>query len=71
MLYFLGQGYRRIKMKIGPGRDLEFLRAVRGRWPDVLLMADANWGTASSVVNVSTTAPIRAEKRKVLMASLP
>jgi O-succinylbenzoate synthase len=29
-------------MKIGPGRDLEFLRAVRGRWPDVLLMADAN-----------------------------
>jgi O-succinylbenzoate synthase len=39
---FLGQGYRRIKMKIAPGRDLEYLRAVRERWPDILLMADAN-----------------------------
>ena len=39
---FLDQGYRRIKMKIGPGRDLAFLRAVRERWPDVPLMADAN-----------------------------
>jgi o-succinylbenzoate synthase len=39
---FLGQGYRRIKMKIGPGRDLAYVRAVRERWPDALLMADAN-----------------------------
>ncbi len=39
---FLDQGYRRIKMKIGPGRDLAYLRAVRERWPDILLMADAN-----------------------------
>jgi o-succinylbenzoate synthase len=39
---FLDQGYRRIKMKIGPGRDLDYLRAVRDRWPDILLMADAN-----------------------------
>lgn len=39
---FLDQGYRRIKMKIGPGRDLEYLRGVRDRWPDILLMADAN-----------------------------
>ncbi len=39
---FVGQGYRRIKMKIGPGRDLQFLRAVRQRWPDLPLMADAN-----------------------------
>jgi o-succinylbenzoate synthase len=39
---FLDQGYRRIKMKIGPGRDLAYLRAVRQRWPDVPLMADAN-----------------------------
>src|SRR5207237_7771814 len=28
---FLDQGYRRIKMKIGPGRDLTYLRAVRER----------------------------------------
>jgi O-succinylbenzoate synthase len=39
---YLGQGYRRIKMKIGPGRDLVYLRAVRERWPEALLMADAN-----------------------------
>jgi len=39
---FVGQGYRRIKMKIGPGRDVQFLSAVRQRWPDLPLMADAN-----------------------------
>jgi o-succinylbenzoate synthase len=39
---FVSQGYRRIKMKIGPGRDVQFLRAVRERWPDLPLMADAN-----------------------------
>jgi O-succinylbenzoate synthase len=40
--HYLEQGYKRIKMKIGPGRDLNYLRAVRERWPDALLMADAN-----------------------------
>ena len=35
-------GYRRIKIKIKPGWDLEVVRAVRERFPDVLLMADAN-----------------------------
>ncbi len=39
---FVSQGYRRIKMKVGPGRDLQFLRAVRDRWPELPLMADAN-----------------------------
>ncbi len=39
---FVEQGYRRIKMKIGPGRDLQFLSAVRERWPELPLMADAN-----------------------------
>jgi O-succinylbenzoate synthase len=29
-------------MKIGPGRDVAFVGAVRERWPDALLMADAN-----------------------------
>jgi o-succinylbenzoate synthase len=39
---FLGQGYRRVKMKIGPGQDVAYVSAVRERWPDALLMADAN-----------------------------
>jgi O-succinylbenzoate synthase len=55
---FLDQGYRRIKMKIGPGRDLEYLRAVRDRWPDVLLMADAN--SAYSLDNPAHVQALRA-----------
>lgn len=35
-------GYRRIKMKIAPGWDVEVIRAVRQRFPDILLMGDAN-----------------------------
>ena len=39
---YLADGYARIKIKIKPGRDVEMLRAVRERFPDVPLMADAN-----------------------------
>lgn len=39
---YLGEGYRRIKLKIGPGRDIEVIRAVREHYPDLLLQADAN-----------------------------
>ncbi len=35
-------GYRRIKLKIAPGWDLEAVRAVRERHPDVPLQVDAN-----------------------------
>lgn len=38
----LADGYRKIKIKIGPGHDLEYLRAVRAAYPDAPLMADAN-----------------------------
>lgn len=38
----VAEGYRRIKVKIKPGRDLESLRAVRRRFPSLPLMADAN-----------------------------
>jgi o-succinylbenzoate synthase len=54
----LEQGYRRIKMKIGPGRDLAYLRAVRERWPDILLMADAN--SAYSLDNPEHVRALRA-----------
>ena len=36
------QGYRRVKLKIGPGWDLGPVSAVRERWPDLVLFADAN-----------------------------
>jgi len=39
---YLGEGYRRVKLKIGPGRDVDVIRAVRERYPDLPLMADAN-----------------------------
>ena len=35
-------GYRKIKLKIKPGRDVEMIRKVRERFPEVPLMADAN-----------------------------
>ena len=39
---YLDEGYVRIKLKIEPGWDEEPVRAVRERFPDVLLQADAN-----------------------------
>jgi o-succinylbenzoate synthase len=38
----LGEGYKRIKLKIKPGWDLELLRGVRSAYPKITLMADAN-----------------------------
>lgn len=38
----LAAGYQRIKIKIKPDRDLEFVAAARKRFPAVKLMVDAN-----------------------------
>lgn len=38
----LDLGYRRIKVKIKPGWDVELIAAIRERFPDIQLMADAN-----------------------------
>ena len=38
----LAQGYRKIKLKIMPGHDVAYVRAVREAFPDAPLMADAN-----------------------------
>jgi o-succinylbenzoate synthase len=39
---FLREGYRRIKIKIAPGHDVELVRGVRQRFGDIPLMVDAN-----------------------------
>ena len=39
---FLGEGYRRIKLKIGPGQDIDVVRRVRQRYPAIPLQVDAN-----------------------------
>jgi O-succinylbenzoate synthase len=38
----VASGYHRVKMKIGRGHDIEWVKAVRGRFPTIALMADAN-----------------------------
>ncbi|MDR7868212.1 MAG: o-succinylbenzoate synthase [Sporomusaceae bacterium] len=39
---FMAEGYQRVKIKIKPGKDLKYLEAVRKRFGDIMLMADAN-----------------------------
>jgi len=38
----LASGYRRIKVKVKPGWDIDVLSRIRSRWPDILLSCDAN-----------------------------
>ena len=39
---YLAEGYQRIKIKIAPGLDLQFVEALRREFPDTLLQVDAN-----------------------------
>jgi O-succinylbenzoate synthase len=39
---YCAEGYRRIKLKIAPGHDVEVVRDVRERYPDLPLQVDAN-----------------------------
>jgi o-succinylbenzoate synthase len=38
----LDAGYRRIKLKVKPGWDVNVLERVRARWPKIMLSCDAN-----------------------------
>jgi O-succinylbenzoate synthase len=51
---YLGQGYRRIKIKIKPGRDVGDASAVREAFPDLRLQVDAN-----SAYTLETAASLR------------
>src|SRR5437899_11707340 len=53
---YLDQGYRRIKLKIKPGWDVEPVRAVRERFRDVPLQVDAN--TAYSLADAGLLAQL-------------
>lgn len=35
-------GYQRIKLKIKPGQDIELVKTIRSKFPDILLSVDAN-----------------------------
>jgi O-succinylbenzoate synthase len=39
---YVEDGYRRVKLKIEPGWDIEPVGAVRARWPELPLQVDAN-----------------------------
>ncbi len=39
---FVTKGYKRIKVKIKPGWDMNILKAIRKEFPEIPLMADAN-----------------------------
>ncbi|GGJ97076.1 o-succinylbenzoate synthase [Lentibacillus kapialis] len=40
--YFVNDGYKRIKIKIKPGWDVDVLQSVRQHFPKIPIMADAN-----------------------------
>jgi O-succinylbenzoate synthase len=53
---YLGQGYRRVKIKIKPGRDVHDTQAVRDAFPEISLQVDAN--SAYSLESVAELAPL-------------
>lgn len=50
----LAAGYRRIKVKVKPGWDINVLERIRSRWPDIVLSCDAN-----SAYRISETEHLR------------
>src|SRR5487761_1777961 len=66
---YLDQGYRRIKLKIKPGWDVEPVRAVRERFGDVPLQVDAN--TAYSVSDAKHLAELDAFDLLLIEQPLP
>ncbi|OIU71709.1 o-succinylbenzoate synthase [Rossellomorea aquimaris] len=39
---YVKEGFQKIKVKIAPGADIEYIKKVREAFPDIILMADAN-----------------------------
>ncbi len=39
---YISEGYKRIKIKIAPGLDMQFVEALRKEFPNLLLQVDAN-----------------------------
>jgi O-succinylbenzoate synthase len=55
---YLDEGYRRIKIKIKPGRDVADTAAVRAAFPDIALQVDAN--SAYTLADADTLAELDA-----------
>src|SRR5207237_8903583 len=63
----LSSGYQRIKLKIKPGKDLDFVAAVRKQFPAILLSVDAN----SAYSLLDTDHLRRFDQLALLMIELP
>jgi o-succinylbenzoate synthase len=48
----VNKGYKRVKVKIKPGHDVEVIRAIRAEMPDLPLMVDANSAYTLDDMNV-------------------
>lgn len=64
---FVEQGYKRIKIKVAPGKDLALVEAVFNKFPNVPLMVDAN--SAYSLDSASVFEEMN--KYKLLMIEQP
>jgi O-succinylbenzoate synthase len=64
---YLEQGYRRVKIKIKPGRDVSEVKAVRGVYPDLDLQVDAN--SAYNLDSARALSPL--DEMKLLMIEQP
>ncbi len=63
----LRSGYQRIKLKIKPGKDIEYVEAVRKEFPKILLSVDAN-----SAYRLEDVAHLRKlDESKLLMMEQP
>jgi len=63
----LDAGYQRIKVKVKPTWDVDVLRAIRQRWPEILLSCDAN-----SAYTLSDTEHLKQfDQFKLLMIEQP
>jgi O-succinylbenzoate synthase len=64
---YLEQGYRRVKLKIKPGRDVTEVDAVRSSFPDLVLQVDAN--SAYDLDSARSLVPL--DKMDLLMIEQP
>jgi O-succinylbenzoate synthase len=49
---YLDEGYKRIKIKISPGNDIQLVKALRKEFPEIILQVDANSAYSLDDVNL-------------------
>ncbi len=64
---YIAQGYKRVKIKIKPGRDIEDASAVRKEFPDLRLQVDAN--SAYTLDDIKILKPL--DKLNLLLIEQP